>query len=108
MQAAPPPTSPPVEHPQFSLAALLEFPAVCGVLCALTPLLTLPSVIGLMGMALALAVRQGLLALLMLIEASLASDWLPPGQGGGFAIGRQLLVFLLAGALCVWYRERRK
>jgi MFS family permease len=108
MQAVPPPTSPPVDRPQFSLAALLEFPAVCGVLCALTPLLTLPSVVGLMGMAIALAARQGLLALLMLMEASLASDWLPPEQRGGFAIGRQFMVFTLAGALCVWYRERQR
>jgi MFS family permease len=108
MPTAQSPTSPTADRPQFSLAALLEFPAVCGVLCALTPLLTLPSVVGLMGIAFALAARQGLLALLMLMEASLASDWLPPEQRNGLAIGRQMLVFLLAAALCAWYRQRRR
>jgi hypothetical protein len=99
-------SSEPSEKPQFSLAALLEFPAVCGVVLALSPCLN-PLCVGcLMAMAAALAGRQGLLALLALMGASLAAD-LPAGPSHrNFAALGQVLVFLLGGLLCAWYQFR--
>jgi len=108
MQPLMPSTSELDDRPRFSLAALLEFPAVCGVLLALSPSLNPACDCCLMVMAVALAARQGLLALLMLMAASLTADLPAHSPQGGFTFAGQALVFLLAGLLCVWYQVRRK
>ena len=62
--------------------------------------------VSLMGMALALAARQGLLALVMLITACVRVDWhMALSEGEGSLLG-ELTVILLAGLLCFWYRGR--
>ncbi len=91
---------------QFGLLSLLGFVTVCAILSALSAVVGTASSVLLMLMALALWARQGLLALRMFMAACLGADGRFAG-GEGAAVARQLLVVLLAAALCGWYCLRR-
>lgn len=90
---------------QFGLKSVFEYMTICAIFLASSAATGMASSVCLMLMALAIWARQGLLALAMLMAASLAAD--PPGLAGGSAFIRQLMVFVLAGMLCTWYRLRR-
>jgi hypothetical protein len=95
-------------HPiQFSIAAVLEYTAICGALAAFARGSGIVSCAFLMAMALSLGAKQGGLAVAMLIAASQSTE-LPATVLDNDSTGsRQLIVFLLAASLCVWYRVRR-
>ena len=60
---------------QFSLRDIFAYVTWCAVFLAFAGPLGITSVLSLMGMALALAARQGLLALVMLMTACVTVDW---------------------------------
>jgi hypothetical protein len=92
---------------QFSLAALLEYTTLCCILSAWSRATGVAASVCLMAMALALGARQGLLALAMLMAASLSADWqFTPLDGGSLL--RQLTVILLTCGVCGWYWLRGK
>jgi hypothetical protein len=93
---------------QFSLAALLEYITVCGVLLAFSAIAGIASVACLMAMAAALAARQGWLALASLAGALSAADWKIAATNSDDSYGRVLLAILLAAVLCVWYLRRAR
>lgn len=93
---------------QFSLAALLEYITVCGVLLAFSAIAGIVSVACLMAMAAALAARQGWLALASLAGALSAADWKIATTNLDDSYGRELLAILLASLLCVWYLRRAR
>ena len=93
---------------QFSLAALLEYITVCGVLLAFSAIAGIASVACLMAMAAALAARQGWLALASLAGALSAADWKFAATNPDASYGRELLAMLLASLLCVWYLRRAR
>ena len=91
---------------QFSLRDVFAYVTWCAVFLAFASPLGITSVLSLMGMALALAARQGLLALAMLLAACVTVNWhLAPFEGEGSLLG-ELTVILLASLLCAWYRGR--
>ena len=91
---------------QFRLRDIFAYTTWCAVFLAFTSPLGITSVLSLMGMALALAARQGLLALMALMGACVTVDRkLAPFEGEGSLLG-QLTVILLASLLCAWYRGR--
>ena len=91
---------------QFSLRDTFAYLTWCAVFLAFAGPLGITSVLSLMGMALALAARQGLLALVMLMTACVTVDWhMAPFEGEGSLLG-ELTVILLASLLCAWYRGR--
>ena len=91
---------------QFSLRDMFAYVTWCAVFLAFAGPLGIASVVSLMGMALALAAHQGLLALVMLMTACVTVDWkMSPFEGEGSLLG-QLTVILLASLLCAWYRGR--
>jgi len=90
---------------QFSLADLLEYITVCGVLLAFS---AIAGIACLMAMAAALAARQGWLALASLAGALSAADWKIATTASDDSYGRELLAMLLASLLCVWYLRRAR
>jgi len=96
------------QESQFTLSALFEYMTWCAVLAAFSALTGVASGVFLMLTALALGARQGLLALAMLMGASLAADWPSNRTSDSSGVARQAAVLLLAGALCEWrpLRER--
>jgi hypothetical protein len=91
---------------QFSLRDIFAYTTWCALFLAFAGPLGIISVISLMGMALALAGHQGLLALGMLMAACFMVDWhMAPFEGEGLLLG-ELTVILLASLLCTWYRGR--
>jgi hypothetical protein len=96
------------EPSQFSLAALLEYVTVCGVLLAFCAIAGIACVAFLMAMAGALAARQGWLALASLAGALSAADWKFASTDPDASYGRELLAILLAALLCIWYLRRVK
>jgi C4-dicarboxylate transporter len=93
---------------QFSLAALMEFATLCGILSALFRASGIAASILLMAMALSLAARQGLLAVAMLMAALIAADAQAGGMERADAVQCQATVILIAASLCVWYLLRRR
>lgn len=91
---------------QFSIAAILEYTVVCSVLAAFESSTGIVSCACLMAMALALAAKQGGLALATLIAASMLTEVGRSLPSAGGSLSRQLAVLLLAAALCVWYQLR--
>lgn len=89
---------------QFGMAALLEFVAVCSILAALSPVLGLVTSMLLMGMAVCLALRWGVVALGLFAAAFLVCG------NGQEAVDylRMTLVVMLTIAMCVWVRKRRE
>jgi len=90
---------------QFSLADLLEYITVCGVLLAFS---AIAGIACLMAMAAALAARQGWLALASLAGRLSAADWRIATTASDDSYGRELLAMLLAALLCVWYLRRAR
>ena len=95
-----------VERLRFSLAAVFEYTTLCALLCAFSPLSGVIASVYLMLMALALGAKQGLAALLMLIAASVSTDWQLSPIDGASAFQRQIMVMLLAALICGWYLQR--
>jgi hypothetical protein len=91
---------------QFSLRSLIEYVTVCAIVMAWSAPLGVAASVFLMLMGLALWARQGVLCLAMLMAACLAVD--SSQQDSASRMERQLMVILLAGALCTWYRVRRE
>lgn len=91
---------------QFTLADLLEYTTVCGVLLAFSTVVGVVSTLLLMLMAAGMAARLGPLAVASLAAALVAAEAgaTPIDSGGSF--GRQLLVIGFAALLCAWYRGR--
>jgi hypothetical protein len=91
---------------QFTLADLLEYTTVCGVLLAFSAVVGVFPILFLMLMAAAMAARIGPLAVASLAAALVAADAgaTPIDSGGSF--GRQLLAIAVAASLCAWYRGR--
>ena len=98
---------PPTHQPQFSLGSLLEYITVCGVLLSATPVVGLPGILALMAMALALAMRQGLLAIILWMTASLIADVPWRAEAAGSEAIQQLASLALAAGLVTWYYVRR-
>jgi hypothetical protein len=90
---------------QFSLKDLFECMTFCCVMAALSGVLGIGPSLCLMGLGLALWMGQGLLALTMLMAASLAAE-LQMGPHTLGAFGQQLMTALAATAVCCWYRWR--
>ncbi len=90
---------------QFGLSALIEFMTVCALLARLSTEVGIAPSIFLALMALALATKYGLLAILSWAAALLAADWesLALTESGYF---RLFLVLLIAGSLCTYYHLR--
>ena len=93
---------------QFSLASLLEFSALCAILSALFRISGIAACIFLMGMALALGARQGLLAIAMFALAILAAGAQSVPDQFRQVIQRQLSVTIIAALLSTWYVLRRR
>lgn len=90
---------------QFSLAALMQMVTICAVLFALARLIGPTASVCLALMAGALAMRQGLAAVFALGAALLAVEsYGQTVRGSGF-LGLTL-VYIIATALCHWFRER--
>jgi hypothetical protein len=96
------------ENVQFSLAALLEFATLCGILSALFRASGIVASVFLMAMALALGARQGWLAVIMFMAASLAADVSAGALDPNTTLQRQATVILIASLLCGWYLLRRR
>ena len=95
-------------RPQFSIAAILEYMAVCSVLLAFAKGCGVESCIFLIGMALTLSAKAGDLAIVMFVGASISTDFgLDRSNLGDSAIRLGLVVFL-AALLCVWYRTKAR
>ena len=90
---------------RFGLPALLEYVTLCAILLGLSSPLGFRVVACLIFMCLALAARQGVAALMMLMIASVVAEW-PPDPLRAPQLGRQLLLFVTAGLLANWYRLR--
>jgi hypothetical protein len=88
---------------RFSLLSLMELVTICAVVFAFSAVMGPITSILLALMAVALFVKCGPLAIFMLAAALLAADAAPGHNTGGW----QLAAFLLAGALCAWFRLRR-
>lgn len=93
---------------QFSLWSLLEYMTLCSVLLAFVPVVGTAATSALILLALALWARQGFVALAMLMAASLAADWSHRSLHSASTAGPQVVVLLLAAALCLGYRLRRR
>lgn len=93
---------------QFSLWSLLEYMTLCSVLLAFVPAVGTAATSALILLALALWARQGFVALAMLMAASLAADWSHRSLHSASTAGPQVVVLLLAAALCLGYRLRRR
>ena len=97
-----------LRHTQFRLSALLEFVTICSVLSASSSAVGVASSVFLTLMALAVWARQGILALLMLAAASLATAPLYDPTHSTSATMRECIVFLLGTGICFWYQVRRQ
>jgi hypothetical protein len=93
---------------QFGLRSLLGFVTVCAVLSAFSAVIGIVAGAMLMLMALALWARQGMLALILFMLASLTADVTSSNHNEAAALGRQFFVILLAAVLCGWYCLRRR
>lgn len=93
---------------RFTLAALFERMTVCAIPLAFSRTLGLGSSFLLMAMGLALGFRQGLLALLLFMAASVAADLPASSLSTESSFTRQLTVVMLAAVLCCWYKLRRQ
>jgi len=93
---------------QFRLWSLFEFVTVCAVVSALSAVIGAGASVCLMLMALFLWAKRGLIALAMLMAASLMADWSGDPLQGAVPLVRQFAVIVLATALCSWYALRRK
>ncbi len=91
---------------QFTLAALLEYTTVCGVLLAFSTVVGVVSTLLLMLMASGMAARLGPLAVASLAGALVAADVGATSIDSGSSFGRQLLAIAVAALLCAWYRGR--
>ena len=58
------------------------------------------------GLAIALAARQGLAALLLLMAASLAGDWPRGPMKDQDSLQRQVFILLIAAAIIAWRQLR--
>jgi hypothetical protein len=92
--------------PQFSIAAILEYTAVCSVLLAFAPCYGIAPCVLLMAMALALRTKQGDLAMLILIGASISTGLGHVAGEPDNSLGSVCLVQLFAVLICVWYRRK--
>ncbi len=92
---------------QFTLRSLFECVSLCAVPAAFASKIgVLPTAL-LIGLNLALAARQGFVALLTLIGASLvAADGAGPTGWNG-VMEREFLALVIGVALVGWYRFRR-
>ncbi len=89
---------------QFTIASLLEFTAVCGLLLVGTDMQHSASTFSLIGMALALATGRGEIAMVTLAFAIMTAEGLVPGQdpapGWWVALGAKVSL------LVAWYGWR--
>ncbi len=92
---------------QFGVIALLEYITWCAILSALSAIVGIGASTFLMLMTLAVSARQGVLALVMLMGASLAADWPIQTIHSDDHLVRQVVVILAATCSCSWYRLRR-
>ncbi|MEX2174500.1 MAG: hypothetical protein WD872_09065 [Pirellulaceae bacterium] len=88
---------------QFSLASLLKYVTICSVLAAASSAAGVASALLLAGMALALAARNGWLAILSFGVALLLADW-PFRSDEKGAVIQTVAIIALALALSFWYR----
>jgi uncharacterized membrane protein (UPF0136 family) len=92
---------------QFSLQALFEYTTLCCVLAGLSSVTGIGASVCLMAFGLALATRQGGLALAAVIVASLIAQT-PLDENNQTAFSPQFLTLLAAALLSFWYRRRAK
>ena len=90
---------------QFGLMELMEFVTICAIVFALSGATGTAASIFLVMMALGLAMKRGLVALLMLATASVAAD-LPSAASDDNGLLRQVIVILIGVSLCGWFRRR--
>jgi hypothetical protein len=102
------PTSCNVCTNRFSLRALFEYVTVTAMLWAFAGVIGVAPVVALLLMSLALAARQGLIALLNLIIALLAADWQQIGAPYQDHWRPQIVVIGLAFMLAVYQSYRRR
>jgi hypothetical protein len=91
---------------QFSIAAILEYTAVCSVLLAFAPCYGVAPCAFLMAMALALRAKQGDLAMLMLIGASISTGLGHVAGEPDNSLGSVCLVQPFAVLICAWNRRK--
>jgi uncharacterized protein (DUF58 family) len=96
-----------VHRTQFGLASMFECVTVCSLPLALQSVIGLPTALLLLATALALAMRQGFVALMFALGASLTADTRFATGSPDSSLTRQLLVVVLIGALACWYWARR-
>jgi hypothetical protein len=93
---------------QFSVLSLMEFATLCAVLAALFRISGVIPCALLMGMALALGARQGLVAIVMLAGALIAADMKSGNNLDRNNFSQVCAVFVIAAGLTGWYLLRRK
>ena len=86
---------------RFSLLAMFEYVTICAIICGLIPLIGPWSAVCLMLTALAIAARQGELALVSLGVAVVLDPFVE-----SISIAGQLLTMGAAAGLGIWFRWR--
>ena|SRR5688572_13432538 len=94
----------PASRPQFSLLALFEYTTLCCILAGLSGIVGIGACICLMLMGLALAARQGALALALTWIATLVAAY--PDGFGSSTVASEVTTVLVAFCICGWYRWR--
>ncbi len=96
------------DRAQFGLLALFEYLTLCGLILAFAAAMGVVATSILMAFALALAARQGWLALASLCGAILAVGGHATFADERHSYGRIATVWLVAAIVCVWYVYRRR
>jgi hypothetical protein len=95
-----------VLRPQFGLLALFEYTTLCCLLAGLSGTTGIGPSICLMLVGLALAARQGALALGMIWVATIVAAY--PDDIGSSTIAAEVTTVLVAFCTCGWYRWRSR
>jgi hypothetical protein len=89
-------------RPQFSLLALFEHMTLCCILAALAGFTGVAPALCLMGLALALTLRQGVVALAMLMATAITAGGARP------QLATMTATIIAAAAVCGWYQFRSR
>ncbi len=91
---------------QFGIRSLLEFTALAAGISAMANTIGIMAAAALFLFLTAITLRQGWLAIVMLVGASIAADVRPPRVPADLVLIPQVIVFGVATLACLWRRHR--